>query len=434
MTEELNFAQDLLDFIHTSPSPYHVVSNIKNILTEKGFSELQPTKKWAISKGGKHFVTRNDSAIIAFVVGNGDISDEGFRILAAHTDSPTFSIKPSPEMVVEKVYLKLNTEVYGSPILNTWLDRPLSVAGQVVLKTQNAFHPETKLVNINRPILIIPNQSLHMNPEINTGFVHNKQKDTLPLAACVGDKFEQKGFLVKLLAKELEVDADQIIDFDLSLYEHEKGCIVGLNEEFISSTRLDNLAMVHAGLHALLDSEVQQATNVLVCYDNEEVGNRSKQGADSPWMRTALQRVVAVLGCDQDEFFRAVYNSFLVSADMGNGLHPNAPEKHDPTNRPVLNGGPIIKVHANRGFITDSESEAIFETLCRQAEVPTQRFVSRSDSKGGSTVGAAFLSQLDMQGLDLGNSLLGMHSIRELGGVLDHYYIYKAFQAYYSSH
>jgi len=431
MTEELNFAQDLLDFIHTSPSPFHVVSNIKDILIEKGFGELQLTKKWEISKGSKYFVTRNDSAIIAFVVGNGDISDEGFRIIGAHTDSPTFSIKPSPEMVVEKTYLKLNTEVYGSPILNTWLDRPLSVAGRVILKTTNPFHPETKLININRPILIIPNQSLHMNPEINTGFEHNKQKDMLPLTACVGDNFEKNRFLVKLLAKELEIDADRIIDFDLCLYEHEKGSIIGLNDEFISSTKLDNLAMVHAGLHALLNTKVQQATNVLVCFDNEEVGNRSKQGADSPWMRTAMQRVAAILGCDQNDFFRAVYNSFLVSADMGNGVHPNAPEKHDPTNRPVINGGPMIKVHANRGFITDSESEAVFETLCQQADVPTQRFVSRSDSKGGATAGAAFLTQLDMRALDLGNSLLGMHSIRELGGVMDHYYIYKAFRQYY---
>ncbi len=431
MTKELDFANDLLDFIHTSPSPFHVVTNIKDILTAKGFSELQLSEKWEISKGSEYFVTRNDSAIVAFAVGCGDVSEEGFRLVGAHTDAPMFSIKPYPEMVVEKTYLKLNTEVYGNPILNTWLDRPLSVAGRVILRTDDPFHPEMRLISMGRPILIIPNQSLQMNRKVNEGIELNKQKDMLPLVACVSDDFEKDGFLVQLLAKELGVDVDRVVDFDLYLHEHEKGCIVGLNEEFISSTRLDNLAMVHAGLHALLNAEAQKATNVLACFDNEEVGNRSKQGADSPWMRAVMERVVAVLGGDQEDFLRAVYNSFLVSADMGHAVHPNAVDKHDPTNRPVINGGPMIKVHANRGFITDSESAAVFETLCRRAGVPTQRFVSRSDVRGGSTLGAAFLTQLDMRALDVGNPVMAMHSIRELGGVLDHYYMSKAFGAFY---
>jgi aspartyl aminopeptidase len=433
MTKELDFANDLLDFIHTSPSPFHVVANIKAMLISKGFRELRLAKRWEISKGGKYFVTRNDSAIIVFAVGSGDVGEEGFRLVGAHTDTPTFSIKPSPEMVVEKTYLKLNTEVYGGPILNTWLDRPLSVAGRVILKTDDPFHPEMRLISMGRPILIIPNQSLHMNRKVNEGIELDKQKDMLPLVACVNDEFEKDGFLVKLLAKELGVDADRIVDFDLYLHEHEKGRIVGLNDEFISSTKLDNLAMVHAGLHALLNSEAQKATNVLACFDNEEVGNRTKQGSDSPWMRTVMERVSSTLGGDQEDFFRAVYNSLLVSADMGHAVHPNAADKHDPTNRPVINGGPMIKVHANRGFITDSESAAVFETLCQRAGVPTQRFVSRSDLRGGSTLGAAFLTQLDMRALDVGNPVMAMHSIRELGGVVDHYYMMKAFGEFYSA-
>ena len=433
MTKELDFANDLLDFIHTSPSPFHVVANIKAMLISKGFRELRLAKRWEISKGGKYFVTRNDSAIIALVVGSRNVGEEGFRLIGAHTDTPTFSIKPSPEMVVEKTYLKLNTEVYGGPILNTWLDRPLSVAGRVILKTDDPFHPEMRLISMGRPILIIPNQSLHMNRKVNEGIELDKQKDMLPLVACVNDEFEKDGFLVKLLAKELGVDADRVVDFDLYLHEHEKGRIVGLNDEFISSTKLDNLAMVHAGLHALLNSEAQKATNVLACFDNEEVGNRTKQGSDSPWMRTVMERVLATLGGDQEDFFRAVYNSLLVSADMGHAVHPNAADKHDPTNRPVINGGPMIKVHANRGFITDSESAAVFETLCQRAGVPTQRFVSRSDLRGGSTLGAAFLTQLDMRALDVGNPVMAMHSIRELGGVLDHYFMMEAFGAFYNA-
>jgi len=433
VTKELDFANDLLDFIHQSPSTFHVVANIKDILISKGFSELELAERWQIAPGGKYFVTRNDSAIIAFVVGSGKIGEDGFRLVGVHTDTPAFSVKPSPEMVVEKTYLKLNTEVYGGPILNTWLDRPLSVAGRVILKTGDPFHPETRLISIDRPILIIPNQSLHMNRKVNEGIELNKQKDMLPLVACVNAEFEKDGFLIGLLAEKLGVSADDILDFDLYLREFEKGCIVGLNEEFISSTKLDNLGMVHAGLHALLNAEAQKATNVLACFDNEEVGNRTKQGSDSPWMRTILERIVAALGGDVEDFFRSVYNSFLVSADMGHAVHPNAADKHDPTNRPVVNGGPMIKVHANRGFITDSESAAVFEALCRRVDVPAQRFVSRSDLRGGSTLGAAFLTQLDMRALDVGNALMAMHSIRELGGVQDHYYMMKAFTSFYSA-
>ena len=433
MNQELNLANDLIDFIHTSPSPFHVVKTVEGMLSENGFQRLEFTERWNLSKGQKYYLTKNGSALIAFAIGTGDIEENGFRLVAAHTDSPSFRIKPSPEMVVEGTYLKLNTEVYGSPILNTWLDRPLSAAGRVSLTSDDVFQPETRLVRLDGPVLVIPNQSLHMNRKVNEGLELNKQKDMLPLAACVNESFEKDGFLARLLAKELGIDAERLVDFDLFLHEYAKGTLVGLNQEFISSTRLDDLAMVHAGLHALLGVPPAQTTNVLVCYDNEEVGSRTKQGAASPMLRTLLERILIALGKDREDFFRAIYRSILLSADMGHGLHPNAADKHDPVIRPVLNGGPMIKVAANQNFTTDGDTAAVYEMLCRQAGIPVQRFVSRSDLKGGSTIGPISSTHLDLRSLDVGNPALAMHSIRELGGVLDHWYMRQSFGRFYAA-
>jgi aspartyl aminopeptidase len=433
VTEALDLAHDLVDFIHKSPSPFHVVANVRDILTSKGFTELGLTQKWGISTGGKYFITRNDSAIIAFIVGNGNVEEEGFRLVGAHTDSPSFRIKPSPEMVVEEAYLRLNTEVYGGPILNTWMDRPLSIAGRVSLKTDDPFHPETRLVSIGRPVVTIPNQSLHMNRKVNEGIELNKQKDMLPLVACVNGDFEKDGFLATLLAEELGVDADGVVDFDLFLHEYERGRVIGLNDEFISSTKLDDLAMVHAGLHALLNAQAAKATRMLICYDNEEVGSRTKQGAASPILRTLLERIALALGKDREDFFRAIYHSFLISADMGHGLHPNAVDKHDPVNKPIVNGGPMVKVAAGQNFSTDSTTAAVYEALCQKADIPVQRFVSRSDLRGGSTIGPISSTQLDIRSLDVGNPALAMHSIRELCGVQDHDYMRRSFEEFYGA-
>jgi aspartyl aminopeptidase len=433
MTKETAFAQDLIDFIHASPSPFHVVKNIEECLSAAGFVGLAQAERWTLEKGGKYYLTRNDSAIIAFVVGSGEVEKEGFRLVAAHTDAPSFRLKPAPEIVAEKSYLKLNTETYDSPILNTWLDRPLSMAGRVSLKTGDALHPEMRLVSFDEPLLIIPNQSLHMNRKVNDGIELNKQKDMLPLLARVTEEFEKDGFLAGLLAEKLGVSADQVVDFDLFLHDHAKGCLVGLNQEFVSSTRLDDLAMVHAGLHALLEAKPANATSVLACYDNEEIGSRTKQGAASPIMSTLLERIALTQGKDREDFFRAVYQSFLISADMGHGLHPNAVDKHDPVNRPILNKGPMLKIAANQNFTTDADTAAVYEALCHQAGVPIQRFVGRSDSRGGSTIGPISAGQLDMRSLDVGNPAMAMHSIRELCGVLDHTYIKNSFQAFFEA-
>jgi aspartyl aminopeptidase len=431
VTQELAFANGLIDFIHSNPSPFHVVETIEGLLVERGFCRLELVERWNLERGGKYLLTRNGSALIAFKVGLGNVEEEGYRLVAAHTDAPSFRVKPSPEIVVEKAYLKLNTETYASPILNTWLDRPLSMAGRVSLKAQDPLQPERRLVSFDKPLLIIPNQSLHMNRKVNEGIELNKQTDMLPLLAGIDAEFEKGRFLAGLLARQLQVDADRILDFDLFLHDYEKGCLVGLNDEFISSTRLDNLAMVHAGLYAFLDADVAGATNLLVCFDNEEVGSRTKQGAASPMLRTVLERIALALGRDREDLFRAVYHSFLISADMGHGLHPNAADRHDPVNRPVLNGGPMIKVAANQGFTTDSDTAAVYEALCREAGVPVQRFIGRSDQQGGSTIGPISAGHLDIRSVDVGNPALAMHSIRELAGVLDHTYIKRSFEAFY---
>lgn len=432
MNKEILLANELIDFLYESPNQFHATKKIKEILLEKGFKELKLTDRWSIRKGQKYFTTQNDSALIAFVVGDGKIEEDGFRLIGAHTDSPSFRIKPNPEMTVENSYLKLNTEVYGGPILNTWLDRPLSLAGRVTLESENPMHPENELVNINKPILIIPNQAIHMNRKVNEGIELNKQKDMLPLLSLINGEFEKDNYLVKLLAEELSVSPEKILDFELFLYEYEKGSVIGLNNEFISSGRLDDLAMIHAGLIALLNSKVNKATNVLVCFDNEEIGSRTKQGAGSPVLKNVLERITISLGKDREDFYRALYNSFLISADMAHALHPNAPEKHDPVNKPIINKGPVIKINANQNYTTDSNSGAVYEMICKRANVPVQKMVNRSDSRGGSTIGPISSGHLDIKSLDIGNPMFAMHSIRELGGVMDHYYVMKSFEEFYS--
>jgi aspartyl aminopeptidase len=432
MNPEQQFAQELIDFIHASPTRFHAAETVAEMLQAQGFQALDLTDPWRLSPGERYYVGQNDSALIAFAIGQGPLEREGFRLVAAHTDTPTFRLKPTPEIVTGKAYLTFNIETYSSPILNTWLDRPLSLAGRVSLRSTEPLYPETRLVRFDRPMLIIPNQSLHMNRKVNEGIELDKQKDMLPLAACVDQDMEKEGFLAGLLADALDIKAEEILDFDLFLHEYEKGCLLGLNSEFVSSTRLDNLAMVHAGLQGLLDAGANRATNLLVCYDNEEVGSRTRQGAASPFLRTVLERITLALGKDREDFFRAVQRSFLISADMGHGVHPNAVDKHDPTNRPVLNGGPMIKVAANLNFTTDSDTAAAYKALCHEAGIPVQRFVSRSDLKGGSTIGPITATQLAMRSLDVGNPALAMHSIRELCGVRDHSYIAHSFTAFYS--
>ena len=431
MTKAQEFAQDLIDFIHASPSPFHVVANVRDRLADAGFTPLVFDERWSLSEGGKYFVTRNGSAIVAFTVGEGDPARHGFRLVASHTDSPSLRINPAPEIIVEESYLKLDTEVYGSPILNTWLDRPLRLAGRVSLKGSGGVRPETHLIFFNEPVLIIPNQSLHMNRKVNEGLALNPQDDMMPLLAGVSEELEKDGFLKRLLAGDLSVGVDEIVGFDLFLSEYDRGSLVGLNREFISSTKLDNLAMVHASLHGFLASDGGAATNLLVCYDDEEVGSRTRQGAASPFLATLLERIAMSRGADREDFYRAVHKSFMISADMGHAVHPNAADKHDPVNKPVVNGGPMIKIAAKKNFITESNTAAVYQAVCERLGIPVQTFVSRSDQKGGSTIGPITTTQLDLPSLDVGSPTLAMHSIREMAGVTDHESIRRSFEGFY---
>lgn len=431
MNKELQLAQELIDFLYDSPTAFHAVESVKKMLSPLGFKELKEEEKWNIVKGGKYYVTKNGSAIFAFVVGNGEIEEEGFKIIGAHTDSPTFRVKPEPEVITENSYVKLNTEVYGGPILNTWLDRPLALAGRVTLRSENVLYPEIRLVNINRPIMIIPNLAIHMNRNVNAGVELNRQKDMLPMLSLVNETLEKNKYLLNTLASELDVNAEDILDFDLFLYEYEKGSIIGLNNEFISSGRMDDVAMVHAGIKALANSTVGKATNIAACFDNEEVGSSTKQGADSELLASILERICICLGKSKEDYYRSLAKSFMISADLAHAVHPNVGEKHDPVNRPMINKGPVIKISASQSYTTDSVSGAVYEEICKRAGVPVQKFVNRSDERGGSTIGPISSTHLHIRSVDMGTPILAMHSIRELGGVMDHTYVVKSFEEFY---
>lgn len=426
-----DFAKDLLDYIYDSPTSFHAVETSTELLEKNGFKEVKLNEKWNLKVEGKYYVTKNSSALIAFTINSNNIEKEGFRMIASHSDSPSFRIKPNAQMSVENTYLKLNTECYGGPILNTWLDRPLSIAGRVVIKSENILNPEEKLVNLRKPICIIPNVAIHLNRSINDGYKYNKQKDMLPLVGLINDALEKDNFLLKEIAKELKVEVEDILDFDLFLYEYEKGCLMGINEEFISTGRLDNLSMAHASLNALINTSGRHGINLISIFDNEEVGSSTKQGADSNMLLNILERICISLGKTREEFFTSIYSSFIISADLAHGVHPNMAEKHDPTNRPVLGKGPVIKINANQSYTSDAYSASVYKSICKEANVKYQEFVNRSDERGGSTIGPISSTHIDIPSVDIGSPILAMHSIRELGSILDHYSIYKTFATFF---
>ena len=425
------FAKNLVDFIYESPTAFHAIETSEELLKVNGFKKLEATEKWNIEKGGKYYTTKNSSAIVAFTVNTDDLTKDGFRMIGSHSDSPSFRVKPNPEMEVEKTYLKLNTECYGGPILNTWLDRPLAIAGRVILKGDNILKPVETLIKINRPVCIIPNLAIHMNRSINEGVALNKQKDMLPFVGLLNETLEKDNFLLNTVANELGRKSEEILDFDLFLYEYEKGSLIGVNEELISSGRLDNLAMSHASLHALINAEAKSGVNMTVVFDNEEVGSSTKQGADSNMLINILERISLCLGQDREDFLRSLYSSFMISADLAHAVHPNVTEKHDPTNRPIMGRGPVIKINANQAYTSDSYSISIYKTICKEAGVNYQEFVNRSDERGGSTIGPISSTHIDIPSVDVGSPILAMHSIRELGCVEDHMDIYKTFKKFY---
>ena len=424
----------LLQFLDNSPVNFLAVKTIAEQLSSAGFQHIDPVLPMPkIEAGGTYYVTKNDSSLYAFRIGKRPLAETGFHLICAHADSPTFRIKPKAEMTCEGGLVKLNTEVYGGPILSTWMDRPLSLAGRVILRGKDALHPETRLIDFRRPLLTIPNLAIHFNRQVNDGVKLSKQKDMLPILGIVNEQLEG-GVLINLIAKELKVDAQDILDFDLYLYETTKACEIGLNQEFVSSGRLDDLSMVHAGTTALLKANPSpETTQVLAIFDNEETGSQTKQGAASPFLATMLQRIIMAQGGTTDDYFRAVEQAFMVSADNAHAWHPNYSEKYDPTNHPLMGHGPVIKINAAQKYATDAHSAAVFAEICREAGVPVQYFVNHSDVAGGSTLGNILASSLPVKGVDMGNPIWAMHSCRETGNIADHEYCIRAFTQFYNS-
>lgn len=425
---------DLLEFLANSPCNFLAAKNLTDKLDAFGFKALDMRDAWNIVPGGRYYVTKNHSAVFAFVVGTDTIGN-GYKIICAHSDSPGFRIKPNAEMVCAGNVMKLNTEVYGGPILYTWFDRPLSIAGRVILRGESALEPVTRLVKFNRPLLTIPHLAIHYNRSVNDGNPLSKQRDMLPVMTILSDKCEGKNYLLNLVATEMGVDTSEILDFDLTLYDTTPPCIFGADNEFISAGRIDDLEMAHCAISALMQSVSTQpqspSTRVMAIFDNEETGSGTKQGAASPILRTILQRLNNSLGGNDEDFSRAVASSFMISADNGHAVHPNYENKQDPTNHPVLGGGPVIKINANCKYMTDAESAAIFRSICEEAGVPVQTFVNHSDVAGGSTLGNILTSQIDLRGVDMGAPQWAMHSCRETASVADHLYIIRAFNHFY---
>lgn len=425
------YTEKLLSFLDASPVNYLAVRNVCDELLNNGFVQLHAED--AIKNlPEKFFITKNDSAVFAFHMGKKALPEAGFRMIAAHSDSPTFRIKPNAEMAGEGGMVRLNTEAYGGSILNTWFDRPLSLAGRVILRSDDALRPESRLLHIKRPLLVIPNLAIHFNRQVNDGVKLNKQKDMLPILGYVNDKLEANGLIMRVIADELKIEKETIIDFDLYLYDTTSACTVGLNNEFVSSGRLDDLSMVHAGLEAFKADDGQpDATKVLAVFDNEETGSGTKQGAGSNFFMSLLQRIVMAQGGSLDDYFRSVERAFMVSADNAHGFHPNYAEKYDPTNHALLGGGPVIKINAAQKYSTDAMSAAVFQQICERAGVPCQRSVNRSDVAGGSTLGNILTSSVAIRGVDMGNPVLAMHSVRELASTTDHENCIKAFIEFY---
>lgn len=423
----------LLDFLNASPVNFLAAKNICDELEKAGFRRIDPTQPLGeVKAGDRLFVTKNDSSVYAFRIGRKTMADSGFHMICAHCDSPTFRIKPNAEMTCEGGIVKLNTEVYGGPIMSTWFDRPLTLAGRVIVRGADALNPKTLLMHVKRPLLQISNLAIHFNRQVNDGVKLSKQKDVLPILGIANDELERGNLLVNVICDELKIDRKDILDFDLYLADASPSCTFGVHDEFISSGRLDDLSMCFAGLEALLAAPAGDVTQVLAIFDNEETGSQTKQGAGSPFLSAMLKRIALAQSGTEEAYWQAVERAFMISADNAHAWHPNYSEKFDPTNHPVLGGGPVIKFNAAQKYASDAVSAAVFAEICREAGVPCQRFVNHSDVAGGSTLGNILASSIPLRGVDMGNAILAMHSCRETGSVADHEYCVRAFTCFFS--
>ena len=424
--EKKAVALDMMKFLDASKTPYHAVKISVEKLKEAGFKRLNLNKKFEV-KEGKGYYIEYGTALIAFRV---HTKTDGYQIIGSHTDSPAMMIKPKA-VIKDNGYVKLNTEIYGGPILNTWMDRPLSLGGRVLLRSGKSMEPTEVLIDFEKPVAIIPNLAIHLNRDVNKGIELNKQKDMLPLVSLSGD-FIGEDHLIHKIAEYLSIEKQGILDYELYVYDPQPSSFVGFNDEFISAPRIDNLSMLHASLKALIEAEKGTGIKMVVSFDNEEVGSMSRLGADSTILADALERIDLALGLNKEEHMINIDKSFMISADMAHAVHPNSPEKHDPTNIPKLIFLLFIKLSANKRYTTDGYSSAVFKNLCEEASAPYQTFVNPSDQVGGSTIGPISSSHLSIKSIDIGNPMLSMHSIRELCGSDDQYYLTKIFYKFFT--
>ena len=427
--EENKFSKDMLEFIEKSPTSFHAVANVKETLLSSGFTELKEATKWNIEADGKYFVTRNGSAIIAFKMPS-HLDYSAFAICASHSDSPSFKLKENAEMIAEGC-VKLNVEKYGGMLCAPWYDRPLSIAGRIAYKEckNGGFAIKTKLVNIARDLLLIPNLAIHMNRDANKGLEYNVQDDMLPVFALGSEK----GGIMNIVAKETGLEKADIVSADLYLYNRDKGTFWGANNEFIASPRLDDLECVYSSMRAFIEGENKNNVAVLSVFDNEEVGSGTRQGADSSLLEDVLRRINLCTKKSEEEYYMSLAKSFLVSADNAHGVHPNFASKADPVNRPRLNGGVVIKFNAAQKYTSDSVSAALFELICKSADVPYQFFTNRSDIAGGSTLGNISTSHVSIPSVDIGLAQWAMHSPMESAGALDAEYMKKALVSFFGA-
>jgi len=428
----------LLSWLDKSTCNFQAVATIKSELDAAGFSELRQEDSWTIKPGSRHYVVKNDSAIFAFIAGTKAPGENGFRIISAHSDSPCFKIKPNAEIIGDGGVVSLNVEKYGGGILYTWFDRPLSMSGRVMVDSGDPLHPESLVFDLDRSVATIPHLAIHFNRGVNDGNPLSVQKDMKPVLGFfsedeIADAKCHGGFVRKIVAEHLGIAPEDIIDYEICLYPHEKSGICGVHGEYFQSGRIDDLSMAFAGLEAMLSSafSICDDTRVLAVFDNEETGSGTKQGAHSPVLRDILARLSDAMGGNSESFYRGVARSFMISADDAHAWHPNYNEKYDPTNHAVIGGGPVVKINSNCKYMTDAHGEAVFRNICKTAGVGCQVFVNHSDVVGGSTLGNILTGHLDLKGVDMGNAIWAMHSARETAGVADHISTVKAFTAFY---
>lgn len=422
----------LMDFLKKSPSTFHAAAYLRQMLLEAGFTELPESRRWTVRPGGEYFTTRNGSSILAFRVGT-ELSEPCFTLTASHSDSPCFKIKENAELRVRDKYVQLNTEGYGGMICSTWLDRPLGVAGRVLVRTRTEAGEsyETRLLDFDRDLVLIPNVAIHMNRKVNDGFSFNKQIDMVPL---FGSGKLEKGAFKAMVAGELGVAEKDILGSDLFLYNRMAPTVWGAENEYIAGGRLDDLECAYGTLLGFLKGKNKKSVQLWCCFDNEEVGSGTKQGADSTMLEDVLRRIANGLGWDDEDYRCAVARSFMLSCDNAHAVHPNHPEKTDAANCTYMNEGIVIKAHAGQKYTSDAVSAALFRGVCEKAGVPVQFFANRSDEMGGSTLGNIAMAHVSMNTVDLGLPQLAMHSAYETAGVRDLEYLICASTTFYQTY